>query len=94
MVAVSVVTVTESDAQLKEVVVTATKTEKNTQDITQSVTAITAKEIRPAVFKKNEVMKSPGCEILDSASISAVHRAAPMPYVNGWVEMPMRYVLK
>ena len=41
-----------------------------------------------------EVVKSSGYEILDSASISAVYRAAPMPYVNGWVEMPMRYVLK
>ena len=41
-----------------------------------------------------EVVKSSGYEILDSASISAVYRAVPMPYVNGWVEMPMRYVLK
>jgi TonB family protein len=41
-----------------------------------------------------ELVKSSGYEILDSASISAVYRAAPMPYVNGWVEMPMRYVLK
>jgi TonB family protein len=41
-----------------------------------------------------EVVKSSGYEILDSESISAVYRAAPMPYVNGWVEMPMRYVLK
>jgi protein TonB len=41
-----------------------------------------------------ELVKSSGYEILDSASITAVYRAAPMPYVNGWVEMPMRYVLK
>lgn len=41
-----------------------------------------------------ELVKSSGHEILDSASIRAVYRAAPMPYVNGWVEMPMRYVLK
>lgn len=41
-----------------------------------------------------EVVKSSGHEILDSASINAVYRAAPLPYVNGWVEMPMRYVLK
>jgi len=38
--------------KLKEVVVTATKTERNTQDITQSVTVITAKELHPAVLKK------------------------------------------
>jgi periplasmic protein TonB len=41
-----------------------------------------------------ELVKSSGYEILDSASINAIYRAAPMPYVNGWVEMPMRYVLK
>ena len=41
-----------------------------------------------------EVIKSSGSELLDSSSIRAVHRAAPMPPVTGWVEMPMRYVLK
>ncbi len=41
-----------------------------------------------------KVVKSSGYKILDSASISAVYRAAPMPYVNGWVDMPMKYVLK
>ena len=46
MVLVSVVSATEADVQLKEVVVTATKTEKSPQDITQSVTVITADEIR------------------------------------------------
>jgi TonB family protein len=41
-----------------------------------------------------KVVKSSGHEILDSASINAVYRAAPMPYVNGWVDIPMKYVLK
>ena len=41
-----------------------------------------------------KVVKSSGHEILDRASISAVYRAVPMPYVNGWVDMPMKYVLK
>ena len=36
----------EPSMQLKEVIVTATKTEKDPQDITQSVTVITADEIR------------------------------------------------
>jgi periplasmic protein TonB len=44
--------------------------------------------------EKIEIVQSSGSEILDSASISAVYRAAPMPYVNGWVEIPMKYVLK
>lgn len=41
-----------------------------------------------------EVMKSSGYEILDTASIRAVYRAAPMPSVHGWVEVPIAYVLK
>lgn len=41
-----------------------------------------------------KVVKSSGHEILDRASISAVYRAVPMPYVNGWVDMPMKFVLK
>ncbi len=44
--------------------------------------------------EKIEIVQSSGYEILDTASIGAVYRAAPMPYVGGWVEMPMRYVLK
>jgi TonB family protein len=41
-----------------------------------------------------EIVKSSGYDILDTASIRTVYRAAPMPYVNGWVEVPMAYVLK
>ncbi len=44
--------------------------------------------------EKLEIVQSSGSEILDSASIGAVYRAAPLPYVSGWVEMPMKYVLK
>ena len=41
-----------------------------------------------------EIVKSSGYDILDTASIRTVYRAAPMPYVNGWVEVPMAYILK
>jgi TonB family protein len=41
-----------------------------------------------------EIVKSSGYDILDSASVRTVYRAAPMPYVAGWVEIPMAYVLK
>jgi TonB family protein len=44
--------------------------------------------------EKIEIVQSSGSDILDSASIGAVYRAAPLPYVSGWVEMPMKYVLK
>jgi protein TonB len=41
-----------------------------------------------------EIVKSSGYEILDSASVRAVSRAAPMPSVRGWIEVPIAYVLK
>ncbi len=40
------------------------------------------------------IVKSSGSKILDAASMQTVYRAAPMPYVNGWVDVPMTYVLK
>jgi TonB family protein len=40
------------------------------------------------------IVRSSGVEILDEASVRTVYRAAPMPYVSGWVEVPMSYVLK
>jgi len=40
------------------------------------------------------VVRSSGAEILDEASVRTVYRAAPMPYVNGWIEVPMSYILK
>ncbi|MGE5173131.1 MAG: energy transducer TonB [Betaproteobacteria bacterium] len=41
-----------------------------------------------------EIIKSSGYDILDDASVRTVYRAVPMPYVNGWVEVPIAYVLK
>ena len=41
-----------------------------------------------------DIIRSSGSDILDTASVRTVYRAAPMPYVNGWVEVPMSYVLK
>jgi TonB family protein len=40
------------------------------------------------------VVKSSGVQILDEASVRTVYRAAPMPFVNGWIEVPMVYELK
>jgi TonB family protein len=45
-------------------------------------------------IEKVNIVKSSGSDILDTASVRAVYRAAPMPYVNGWVDVPMSYVLK
>ena len=40
------------------------------------------------------VVRSSGASILDEASVTTVYRAAPLPFVSGWVEVPMSYVLK
>jgi TonB family protein len=40
------------------------------------------------------IVRSSGASILDDASVKTVYRAGPMPFVNGWVEVPMSYVLK
>ena len=44
--------------------------------------------------EKIEIIESSGSAILDSASIRAVYLAAPMPYVQGWIELPIAYVLR
>ncbi len=41
-----------------------------------------------------EIVRSSGFDVLDNASVRTIYRAAPLPYVKGWVEMPMKYVLK
>jgi TonB family protein len=45
-------------------------------------------------IEKIEIVESSGSEILDNASVRAVYRAAPLPVVSGWIEMPIKYVLK
>jgi protein TonB len=52
-------------------------------------------KLRPSGdVERVEIAKSSGYAILDSASIKTVYRASPMPYVNGWMEVFMPYVLK
>lgn len=41
-----------------------------------------------------EILKSSGYALLDSASIRTIYRAAPLPYVDGWLEVPLAFVLK
>jgi len=45
-------------------------------------------------IERVEVTKSSGHTILDAASVNTVYRAGPLPYVNGWVDVPIAYVLK
>ena len=43
---------------------------------------------------KVEIVKSSGFDILDLASVKTLYKAGPLPYVSGWLEVPMAYVLK
>jgi len=38
-----------------------------------------------------EITKSSGSKILDAASVRTVYRAGPLPYANGWIDVPIRY---
>lgn len=41
-----------------------------------------------------EIVKSSGYDILDEATVRTVYRASPLPYyTDGWVEVPMAYIL-
>ena len=51
--------------------------------------------VRPqGSIERVEIVTSSGSDILDTASVSTLYRAGPMPYVNGWVEVPIAYVLR
>jgi protein TonB len=41
-----------------------------------------------------EILKSSGHAILDSASVETVYQSRPLPYVTGWVEVPIAYEIK
>lgn len=41
-----------------------------------------------------EISKSSGYAVLDTASVKTVYRASPMPYVSGWVTVPITYMVK
>jgi TonB family protein len=60
----------------------------------EGVALVRFKVLPNGEIEKVDVIKSSGSDILDTASVRTVYRAAPMPYVNGWVEVPMSYVLK
>ena len=52
-------------------------------------------KLRPSGdVERAEIVRSSGYDILDNASLKAVYRASPMPYVSGWVEVPIAYTLK
>ncbi len=43
--------------------------------------------------EKVEIVQSSGYAVLDDASIRTVYRAAPLPYLAGWITVPIAYVL-
>jgi TonB family protein len=52
-------------------------------------------KVRPeGGIERVDIVKSSGAKILDEASVRTIYRAAPVPYVDGWVEVPMVYRLQ
>jgi TonB family protein len=52
-------------------------------------------KLRPqGEVERVEIVKSSGSGVLDESSVRTVYRAAPMPYVNGWVEIPIAYMIQ
>ncbi len=64
----------DADMQLKEVVVTATKTEKQPQDITQSVSVITSDEIQKssATTASEAIERTVGADVKDYGSTGSI----------------------
>jgi len=60
----------------------------------EGVVLVRFKVLPSGEIGKVDIIQSSGSDILDTASVRTVYRAAPLPYVNGWVEVPMSYVLK
>lgn len=60
----------------------------------EGVVLVRFKVLPTGEIEKVDIVKSSGSDLLDTASVRTVYRAAPMPYVNGWVEVPISYVLK
>jgi TonB family protein len=57
----------------------------------EGVVRVRFKVLPSGNIERVEILQSSGSEILDTASIKTVHRAKPLPYVNGWVEVPISY---
>lgn len=60
----------------------------------EGVVLVRFKVLPTGEIEKVDIIRSSGSDVLDTATVRTVYRAAPMPYVNGWVEVPMSYVLK
>jgi TonB family protein len=60
----------------------------------EGVVLVRFKVLPSGEIERVDIIKSSGSDILDTASVRTVYRAAPMPYVNGWIDAPISYVLK
>jgi TonB family protein len=60
----------------------------------EGVVQVRFKVLSSGQVERVEIMQSSGSGILDSASIRTVYRSGPLPRVQGWVEVPISYVLK
>jgi TonB family protein len=58
-------------------------------------TALVRFKVRPTgEIDRVDIVSSSGAKILDDAAVKTIYRAAPVPYVEGWIEVPMVYRLR
>jgi TonB family protein len=57
----------------------------------EGIVHIRFKILPSGAVERVELVKSSGYEILDSASVRTIYQAGPLPYVKGWVEVPIAY---
>ncbi|MFA5073858.1 MAG: energy transducer TonB [Nitrospirota bacterium] len=59
----------------------------------EGVTYVRFEVLPGGTIKHIEIIRSSGHDILDSASIKTINRLGSVPFVSGWVEVPIVYVL-
>ncbi|MEK6689791.1 MAG: energy transducer TonB [Nitrospirota bacterium] len=50
--------------------------------------------MQDGMVKEIELVESSGFEILDKVSVETIKRSAPLPYINGWIEIPLVFRLE
>ncbi len=46
------------------------------------------------MIEEIEIVKGSGFEILDKVSVETIKRSAPLPYIKGWIEIPLVFRLE
>jgi len=59
----------------------------------EGIAHIRFKILPSGAVERVELVKSSGHDILDAASVRTVYQAGTLPYVKGWIEVPIAYYI-